>query len=103
MSNIREELHAPGVRFGEWRVASGEWLFLLTTCYSPPTTRFLDEHRHAAVDGLGQLGIAAGARDGRRARVGVEQPKVLRRKRKAALGVSKVGGLVAEKGEFGGW
>ncbi|TFE69322.1 hypothetical protein A7Q09_05370 [Methylacidiphilum sp. Yel] len=62
----------------------------------------LHQHRDAAVDVAGELGVAGGAEDGRGAGVGVDQAQVLGRKGEAALGMREVGCVVAEEGELRG-
>ena len=51
---------------------------------------FTDEHRHAPVDRLGQLGIATGAKGRAGPGVGVQQRDVFRRQREAALRVAQL-------------
>ena len=49
---------------------------------------FPDQHRHSAVDGLGELGILARTENGAGAGVGVEEGDVVGRQREAAFGVA---------------
>ena len=60
-----------------------------------------DEHRHAAVDGLGEFGVLARAEDRAGAGVGVQKRDVLGGEGEAALGVAQVFDGMGEEDELG--
>lgn len=63
--------------------------------------RFPDQHRHAAIDSLGELGIPAGTEDGAGVGIGIEEGDVLGRQDESALGVPQRLDGVGEENELG--